>query len=377
MRAAWRTQGHRGLNASSRSDAFLNTAGRHDAIYTQCVLDSSPWPNSAVALFSWEEFCYGSEGNRFGVISGHLVSVRRDSGARRSFGARGILGVGTVWVMSAYTVIVNESQLPRNRVLGFCPGIVSTVKVCVVFLDTFTPEFELYVRLRERRQGTATRICGCAVACSALVVGGQTPVDVLVPNWSYFQCLTLGFSAGVPKSVRLGPAGVVLVVSTVLVLLRNYPTEPVTCEAHPFFFQVKESRRVHVPLLVPVGIIVDSGPHHQQSNIGGGHEYFKVNIPTVVKWLHPPSGILKLNVDGAFKLAAGGAGGGGILRDHKGICVFTFTKNYQGIISTLAAEALALCDGLTICCSKGFMDIVVETDSLNLVQIVTGQIPRL
>ncbi|MQL95653.1 hypothetical protein Taro_028308 [Colocasia esculenta] len=110
--------------------------------------------------------------------------------------------------------------------------------------------------------------------------------------------------------------------------------------------------------------------------IGGGHEYIKVNIPTVVKWLHPSPGRLKLNVDGAFKLAAGGAGGGGILRDHKGICVFAFAKNYQGIISILAAEALALCDGLTICCSKGFMDIVVETDSLNLVQIVTGQIPH-
>ncbi|MQL77703.1 hypothetical protein Taro_010113 [Colocasia esculenta] len=27
-----------------------------------------------------------------------------------------------------------------------------TVEVCVVFLDTLTPEFELYVRLRERRQ---------------------------------------------------------------------------------------------------------------------------------------------------------------------------------------------------------------------------------
>ncbi|MQM22764.1 hypothetical protein Taro_055821, partial [Colocasia esculenta] len=32
--------------------------------------------------------------------------------------------------------------------------------------------FELYVRLRERRQRAATCVCGCAVACSALVVGG-------------------------------------------------------------------------------------------------------------------------------------------------------------------------------------------------------------
>ncbi|MQL91447.1 hypothetical protein Taro_024057, partial [Colocasia esculenta] len=32
------------------------------------------------------------------------------------------------------------------------------------------------------------------------------------------------------------------------------------------FVPVKESRRVPVPLLVPVGIIVESGLHHQQSN---------------------------------------------------------------------------------------------------------------
>ncbi|MQL74018.1 hypothetical protein Taro_006377, partial [Colocasia esculenta] len=41
---------------------------------------------------------------------------------------------------------------PQHRVLGVCPGTVSTGKVYVIFLDTLTPEFELYVRLRERRQ---------------------------------------------------------------------------------------------------------------------------------------------------------------------------------------------------------------------------------
>ncbi|MQM17144.1 hypothetical protein Taro_050113 [Colocasia esculenta] len=38
------------------------------------------------------------------------------------------------------------------------------------------------------------------------------------------------------------------------------------CEAHPFFFQVKESRRTRVLPLVRVSIIVESGPRHQQSN---------------------------------------------------------------------------------------------------------------
>ncbi|MQL98715.1 hypothetical protein Taro_031427 [Colocasia esculenta] len=89
------------------------------------------------------------------------------------------------------------------------------------------------------------------------------------------------------------------------------------------------------------------------------------------------SGRLELNVDGVFKLANSGAGGGGILRDHEGRCVFAFAKNYQGAISALDVETRALRDGLTICCNKGILDILVEIDSLNLKRIVTGQMHRL
>ncbi|MQM07249.1 hypothetical protein Taro_040087 [Colocasia esculenta] len=37
-----------------------------------------------------------------------------------------------------------------------------------------------------------------------------------------------------------------------------------TCEAHPFFFQVRESKRIHIPPVVLVSTIVESGPRHQQ-----------------------------------------------------------------------------------------------------------------
>ncbi|MQM04537.1 hypothetical protein Taro_037338 [Colocasia esculenta] len=48
----------------------------------------------------------------------------------------------------------------------------------------------------------------------------------------------------------------------VLRLWGSYPTEPMTCEAHPFFLQVKGSRRTHVLPLVRVNIVVESGPRH-------------------------------------------------------------------------------------------------------------------
>ncbi|MQM13946.1 hypothetical protein Taro_046873 [Colocasia esculenta] len=56
-------------------------------------------------------------------------------------------------------------------------------------------------------------------------------------------------------------------VSTVLDLL-SFPIETVTCKAHPFFFQVKKSRRVLVPLLVQNRIAAGLGLRHQQSCLG-------------------------------------------------------------------------------------------------------------
>ncbi|MQL84159.1 hypothetical protein Taro_016661 [Colocasia esculenta] len=58
-----------------------------------------------------------------------------------------------------------------------------------------------------------------------------------------------------------------------------------------------------------------------------------------------------------------------------GVLLF-LTNHAPGVISALDAEARALRDGLMIYCSKGFLDIMVETDSLNLVHIVIGHTPR-
>ncbi|MQM10467.1 hypothetical protein Taro_043361 [Colocasia esculenta] len=63
---------------------------------------------------------------------------------------------------------------------GFVPVHCGTVEVCVVFLDTLTPEFELYVRLRERRQWDS--------------------------HFSEFVLLSLGAPARDPRGARHGPA---------------------------------------------------------------------------------------------------------------------------------------------------------------------------
>ncbi|MQL94515.1 hypothetical protein Taro_027175 [Colocasia esculenta] len=74
---------------------------------------------------------------------------------------------------------------------------------------------------------------------------------------------------------------------------------------------------------------------------------------------------------------SGEAGGGGILSDHNGDMHCAFATPYYDLKNSLAAEALALRDGLRMCCRMGASEVQVETDSLNLVHIVTKQIPRL
>ncbi|MQL73765.1 hypothetical protein Taro_006111 [Colocasia esculenta] len=95
---------------------------------------------------------------------------------------------------------------------------------------------------------------------------------------------------------------------------------------------------------------------------GTANDSLKIKLPKVIRWLCPPPGRLKLNVDGAFK-PAGAAGGGGILRDQKGVMSFAFAQAYHSLNSNLESEAFALRDGIKICCIKGIQDVLVEIDS--------------
>ncbi|MQL97190.1 hypothetical protein Taro_029876 [Colocasia esculenta] len=91
-----------------------------------------------------------------------------------------------------------------------------------------------------------------------------------------------GAQAGVPKGARHGPA-VVWSVGVVVVGLHSslvgcggaaagpfvrgceaesFPTESVTREAYPYFFQVRESRRLLILHLVRSHVVAELGPHH-------------------------------------------------------------------------------------------------------------------
>lgn len=92
------------------------------------------------------------------------------------------------------------------------------------------------------------------------------------------------------------------------------------------------------------------------------------NLPKLIRWLPPPPGRFKLNVDGSFKCDVGAAGGGGVLRDSLGNLVWAFAAPYHNITSSLEAKALALRDGLSHCLDQHNHAIDVDSDSLVVVQ---------
>ncbi|KAH0724880.1 hypothetical protein KY284_000745 [Solanum tuberosum] len=90
---------------------------------------------------------------------------------------------------------------------------------------------------------------------------------------------------------------------------------------------------------------------------------------TPVMWSKPNHRKYKLNVDGCSKDNPGSAGGGGILRNHIGHMIMAFTA-YFGHSSNNLAEARAIKMGLKWCIDHGFNVLIIEYDSLIVINMI-------
>ncbi|KAL2941999.1 hypothetical protein RDABS01_030349 [Bienertia sinuspersici] len=88
-----------------------------------------------------------------------------------------------------------------------------------------------------------------------------------------------------------------------------------------------------------------------------------------IQWKPPCYGWVALNTDGAAKGCPGAAGAGGILRDHRGICISFFFANLH-TCTAIKAELLALKHGLEIAWSKNIQQVDVRLDSKACMQIL-------
>lgn len=93
---------------------------------------------------------------------------------------------------------------------------------------------------------------------------------------------------------------------------------------------------------------------------------------TYIRWTPPHDGWYSLNVDGAAKGTPGPAGGGGIIRDHRGVFVSAFAASF-GHCSAFMAEVKALSKGLELAKSLHIKKLLVQMDNLACVQALLNR----
>ncbi|XP_060197735.1 uncharacterized protein LOC132626759 isoform X2 [Lycium barbarum] len=92
----------------------------------------------------------------------------------------------------------------------------------------------------------------------------------------------------------------------------------------------------------------------------------------IVRWIRPPLNWIKLNTDGSHN-CEDDIGAGGIVRDSNGNLIMAFAKSL-GKGSSNLAEAKAALYGMKWCISNGFRNIILESDSLIIINMLEGKI---
>ncbi|XP_070029859.1 uncharacterized protein [Nicotiana sylvestris] len=91
----------------------------------------------------------------------------------------------------------------------------------------------------------------------------------------------------------------------------------------------------------------------------------------LVKWEKPPDSWIKMNTDGCRNIQ-GSAGGGCICRDdHNDNMIMAFASSF-GNCSSNFAEAKAALFGVQWCITNGFSNIILECDSLQIINMLNG-----
>ncbi|CAL1395909.1 unnamed protein product [Linum trigynum] len=93
---------------------------------------------------------------------------------------------------------------------------------------------------------------------------------------------------------------------------------------------------------------------------------------TEVGWKAPPTGWVKINVDGAAKGEQSLAGAGGVIRDVSSSWVRGFVSRL-GSCSAALAELWAIYHGLKLGWNLGYRAIIIETDSQLAIQLVKNR----
>ena len=90
------------------------------------------------------------------------------------------------------------------------------------------------------------------------------------------------------------------------------------------------------------------------------------------KWMCPPQGRLKINVDGSYMEEQGCGGIGVIIRNDSGMCMAALSRPVDYAHSVIHVEAEAMKAGLLLAIYQGWDYVEVETDCAMLVDALKG-----
>ena len=92
-----------------------------------------------------------------------------------------------------------------------------------------------------------------------------------------------------------------------------------------------------------------------------------VSLPKVAKWIPPPTGYMKVNVDGAIAKTEIKGGVGAICRDEQGRFLGASAAVYEGISEPATLEAYACREALELAGDLNIQRIMVASDCLNVI----------
>ncbi|KAL5779739.1 hypothetical protein ACOSQ2_010476 [Xanthoceras sorbifolium] len=98
------------------------------------------------------------------------------------------------------------------------------------------------------------------------------------------------------------------------------------------------------------------------------------NTAVLCAWNPPLEGWIKLNVDGGRSSDLGVVTAGGVLRDYSRNWMRGFAAR-KGIGSVLEAELWGLLESLKITWDRGFRRVIIETDSIVVVDMMKKGLP--
>ncbi|XP_073062068.1 uncharacterized protein [Primulina eburnea] len=100
--------------------------------------------------------------------------------------------------------------------------------------------------------------------------------------------------------------------------------------------------------------------------------FYRYHRTAIVRWLRPPFSCFKLNVDGSSRGNPGDSSVGGVVRDHSGRVLLSFSE-FIGAGSTIRAELWAVWRGLILCSDLSFFPLWIEVDSQISIQILRSR----